>query len=274
MPFNPLIPRDLAARLGHEAVAITERGGYFGPNGYVTIRPMVDSAVVNTFHYPVGHSHHMGKPGPHITRFDVTRQSTLAAHKAFLAKGYRTVSLNFANAVVPGGGFLHGARAQEEYLCRSSALYHTLLGSPMYEHNRAQGTCLYSDAMIYSPGVPVFRDDAHRLLAEPYLASFITSPAPLATRLKPLEQSQLRSVFNRRIHKVLSVAQSRGYEALVLGAWGCGAFGNDGHMVAKLFRVALLHEFRGVFKEVTFAIADVSPELRFFAPFALEFGIG
>jgi len=273
MPFNPLIPRDLAVQLGNEAVQIGERGRYIGPNGPVVIAPQLNAAMVNTRHYAADHPHPAGQPGPHQTRLDVTRESTLSAHRRLQALGLNVVSLNFANAVVPGGGFLHGARAQEEYLCRSSVLYHTLEGSPMYEHNRAKRTALYSDAMIYSPEVPVFRDDDHKFLPSPHLASIITSPAPLATRLTPDERRQLRLVFTRRIHKVLSLAQSHGHDGLVLGAWGCGAFGNDCVFVANLFRQALVKDFRGAFKEVTFAIADVSPELRFFAPFALEFGI-
>jgi uncharacterized protein (TIGR02452 family) len=32
--------------------------------------------------------------------------------------------------------------------------------------------------MIYSPGVPVFRDDTGALLEEPYDVAFLTSPAP------------------------------------------------------------------------------------------------
>lgn len=46
--------------------------------------------------------------------------------------------LNFTNGIQPGGGFLGGARAQEEVLCRSSALYHTLDGDPMYRHHDGQ----------------------------------------------------------------------------------------------------------------------------------------
>ncbi len=142
----------------------------------------------------------------------------------------------------------------------------------MYGYHRAKGGCLYSDAMIYSPDVPVFRDDEHDLLTAPYHASFITSAAPLAKHASPAEFSLLPMVLRERIAKILSVAQAHGHDSLILGAWGCGAFGNDGHQVAELFHRALTVDFAGAFKEITFAIVDTSPEERFISPFAQRFG--
>lgn len=55
---------------------------------------------------------------------------------------------------------------------------------------------------------------------------------------------------------------------MVLGAWGCGAFGNDPGRTARDFRAALESEdFDGVFSDITFAIADWSPKRRFLGPF-------
>ena len=48
----------------------------------------------------------------------------------------KPLALNFANGIQPGGGFLRGARAQEEVLCRSSTLHQTLVDDPMYETHR------------------------------------------------------------------------------------------------------------------------------------------
>ncbi len=70
------------------------------------------------------------------------------------------MALNFVNAIETGGGFLRGATAQEEALCRSSGLDATLVDDPMYEFHRQHE--LWADAShwaILSPNVPVFRDD-------------------------------------------------------------------------------------------------------------------
>ncbi len=269
--FEPRIDRDLAVQLGEEAVAISQAGRYVGPAGPVDIAAGVKACVKATVHYTADHAHPSPATGPHTTTYEVTNETTLSAHKRHQAKGHNVVSLNFAAATNPGGGFLTGARAQEEYLCRSSALYVSIKDSPMYAYHRREGHKRYSDAMIYSPDVPVFRDDAHGLLPTPYLASFITSAAPLTKHLNPEELVHIPEILRTRIRKILTVAQAHGHDSLVLGAWGCGAFGNDGHQVSAFFKQALEVDFKGAFKEVTFAIVDTSPEKKFIGPFAERF---
>jgi uncharacterized protein (TIGR02452 family) len=50
---------------------------------------------------------------------------------------------------------------------------------------------------------------------------------------------------------------------VVLGAWGCGVFGNDPSEIAHLFHGALVGPFLGLFSQVVFAILDWSSEKRF-----------
>jgi uncharacterized protein (TIGR02452 family) len=269
--FEPRIDRDLAVQLGEEAVAISKAGKYVGPAGPVDIAAGVKACVLATVHYNADHAHPSPATGPHTTTYEVTNETTLSAHRRHQAKGHKVVSLNFAAATNPGGGFLTGARAQEEYLCRSSALYLSIKDSPMYAYHRREGHKRYSDAMIYSPDVPVFRDDVHGLLPTPYLASFITSAASLTKHLHPEELVHIPEILRTRIRKILTVAQTHGHNSLVLGAWGCGAFGNDGHQVSAFFKQALEEDFKGAFKEVTFAIVDTSPEKKFIGPFAERF---
>lgn len=134
---------------------------------------------------------------------------------------------------------------------------------------------MYTDYAIYSPEVPVFRDDDGTLLEEPYSCSFITCPAVYAKGLRrydPGRLDEVPAVMRERILKVLAVAARHGHENLIVGDWGCGAFGNDSRVIAPLFKEALTDQFRGVFSLVVFAITDWSPERRFIGPFEEVFG--
>jgi uncharacterized protein (TIGR02452 family) len=178
--------------------------------------------------------------------------------------GFHPLALNFANGIHPGGGFLGGARAQEEVLCRSSALFRTLEGDRMYDEHRKRPRPDSTDWAILSPDVPVFRTDDGTELEEPWLLSFITSAAPVAERIG---QPEAGGLLQRRIDRVLSIAKGYDYTTLVLGAWGCGAFRNDARRTARDFRSALEGEFSGSFQEIVFAITDWSEERRFLGPF-------
>jgi uncharacterized protein (TIGR02452 family) len=92
--------------------------------------------------------------------FEVTGESSLEAARRLTGP---VAVLNFASARNPGGGFLNGAQAQEEALCRASALYTCLLQARgFYDHHRAHRDPFYTDRVIHSPAVPVFRDDKGR----------------------------------------------------------------------------------------------------------------
>ncbi|WP_328393192.1 TIGR02452 family protein [Streptomyces sp. NBC_00390] len=197
------------------------------------------------------------------TAFEVTGESSMEAARRLTGAGPEPVAvLNFASARNPGGGYLNGAQAQEEALCRSSALYTTLLQAPeFYDHHRADRSPFYSDRVIHSPSVPVFRDDRGRLLERPYTVGFLTSPAPNAgviTSRAPQEAHRIPAALASRAERVLETAAERGYRRLVLGAWGCGVFRNDPATVAGAFHALLGPggRFAGHFDEVVFAVLD------------------
>jgi uncharacterized protein (TIGR02452 family) len=270
--FLRYIDRDLAARYGREAVAIGERGQYATPSGArVDVTSLVSAAVSGTVTYPPGKPTSETAQGPHDTRIEVANETTLSAGRRLIEAACSAVVLNFASATNPGGGFLRGARAQEEYLARSSCLYECIRSNPMYEFHRARHDPLYTNYAIYSPGVPVIRDDDGSLLEQPYTISMITSPAANANRIEAGRRAEIGPAMWRRILRVLSLGVQHGHDGIVLGAWGCGAFGNDGREIASLFHKALSESFRGAYRQVIFAIVDWSEERRFMGPFEEEF---
>ncbi|MGE5703123.1 MAG: TIGR02452 family protein [Clostridia bacterium] len=154
---------------------------------------------------------------------EITSETTLAAAKWLVVDRQvaQTLCLNFASAKNPGGGFQNGSQAQEESLERASGLYPCIAQmEEMYQYNRSRNTCLYSDYMIYSPKVPLFRDDHDRLLEDPYLVSFVTSPAVNAGVVRERESEKIRLIDRvkcDRIAKIISIAAAYQYRALTIG---------------------------------------------------------
>jgi uncharacterized protein (TIGR02452 family) len=195
------------------------------------------------------------------THVTVESLSTLEAARRLRQRYSRVGILNFASAKNPGGGFLGGARAQEESIARASGLYLALKTQPeFYAFHREQRSCLYSDRVIFSPDVPVFTDDDHRPLDQFYTVSMLTCAAPNTGALETNEPQSLKllpKVFLRRIRMVLAVAAAENMEALVLGAWGCGAFRGDPNLIAPLFAEAIYGtELKNRFANLTFAIIN------------------
>ena len=265
------IERHRAVALGRETLAVLVRGDYVAPSGRtVTIRGLVGDAVARKVSLPPGAAL-PARPAPVGMRLiSVENDTTLSVARRLAADG-RTLALNFAASTHPGGGFLNGARAQEENLTRSSGLYSTLEGDPFYDHHRHLGDAAASDWTILSPDVPVFREDDGTFLEQPWLCTILTCAAPVASRLPGRD---LTPLLRGRIERILAVSAGSGCRALVLGAWGCGAFKNDGRTVATLFRDALAGPYRDAFETVAFAITDWSPERRFLGPFRDAFGAG
>jgi uncharacterized protein (TIGR02452 family) len=140
-----------------------------------------------------------------VAAIEVVDASAVAVCRQ-LARTGRVTVLNFASAYNVGGGFLGGAAAQEEDLCRCSALFRCLeRGADFYRANRTDGTHLYADYAIWSPEVPFCRAEDHGWLPDPVVASVITSPAPNTKRFVG-DPGELTATFRRRARQVLAIA--------------------------------------------------------------------
>ena len=206
---------------------------------------------------------------PFKTTFEVTGESTLEAVLRLQDDGDDLLTLNFASAKNPGGGFLNGSQAQEETLARSTGLYPCQLNAEKYyTHHRNNKSPFYSDNMIYAPQVVVFKNDEGKFLENLASTSFITSAAVNAgvvRRQQPEDEDKIEDIMRVRIKKMLALALIKGHKTLILGAWGCGVFENDPPSMAKWFREAFDNEFAGKFEKVVFAI--YSKDEKYIEPF-------
>jgi uncharacterized protein (TIGR02452 family) len=261
----------------------------------ISLDKLIQPAVRRSKLYKPGEPGFSGWLDPDVVenprpRISVTRESTLEAAQRLADEN--ACVLNFASAKHPGGGFLQGALAQEESIARSSALYHTLIVHPeMYEENKRSqkdNIGLYLDYAIYSPDVPVIRNDRGEWLDEPYTISVVTSPAPnrgaiFSDQDAPDVGTDERSEFfmgmeerivetlSRRMNQILKIMIVEGHRTIVLGAWGCGVFGNIPLVVARRFKDAL--DKHPYFDNIVFAIYG-APDSEIYRSFEKIFGSG
>lgn len=168
------------------------------------------------------------------------RNDTISSTIYYTRKGYRVCALNFADALTPGGLVYQGEVTQEEDLCRCSNLYESLVKKECiddyYRYNMNLGTSRYSDRVIYSKGVSILRESLnYSLLEKPLKCDIVTCPAPIFN----LSVDDYYRIVLNRIKGFLRVVASNNINAVILGAWGCGAFGGDARIVGKAFAEAL-----------------------------------
>lgn len=167
----------------------------------------------------------------------------------------KITALNFANAMYAGGGYVLGGNAQEESLCRATLLYYTIrIQKDYYKRNRLHILPDYTDNMIYSENVPVIRDDSGKMLENPFSCDFITSPAVNRTFAKFMfPQKKINNIMKTRIEKIIMLAVGKNPDILILGAFGCGMFGNRRDDVFPLFEEAI-NKYVPDSMEVIFAV--------------------
>lgn len=263
-----------------ETLKIIENGFFINQQGVkVSIKNRLDTAVTGTqLIRPADFETLTITPGSFQTIIQVYNETTFGGAGALESMGVTDVcSLNFASAKNPGGGFRGGSKAQEESLARASGLYACLQQAPdYYRFHKRNGDCMYSHHMIYSPAVPVFRDDLDELIDQAWMTSIITSPAVNAgvvRRGNRDREEEIKTVMFERIDRVLRLASAKGHRNLVLGAWGCGVFRNDPRIIASLFKQALAQDdLQGVFERVRFSVLDWTAHLSTFRAFTEAFG--
>ena len=266
----------------------------------VDLAASLQAACDGTVFHPVGQvlssSAKRGATTATTTQVHVCNDTTFGCARRLAERSVdvgHLAALNFASAMHPGGGFLRGALAQEEALAATSGLYACLTtdaAAPFYEYHHNQHRArnkdsikLYSSNMIFSPHVTVFRDSQINpqartlpLLSVPYTCSIITSCAvnqsvphngPQKNKVRPSHETQQATrEMQLRAHRVLQVAVHHGVDSLILGAWGCGVFGNSPQDIARAFAMALRQaDVQGRIPHVYFAIPGSTEDNKYWS---------
>lgn len=226
--------------IAQENLDIFKKGFYCVNNNDITIKTDLDKSIENSLYIKSVKEDLPKFENQNYKVQDNLRLNigTINASLELVNKlGGNVIALNFASAIAVGGGFLSGAKAQEECICRSSALYPCLLKfRSYYRKHLISISPLYEDYLIYSPYVPVFRDDNYEFLQEYKKISFITSPA-VNKRIagKIYSNKRVLEEMDRKIELIIKFAVSQNPTAIVLGAFGCGVFGNDRKDIYPIF---------------------------------------
>lgn len=188
---------------------------------------------------------------PMVDGFTQTVGQTLPDHSGVLI---------FGSAVKPGGGWLNGAKAQEEDVS---------LASTWGEQARLGGATFYTesgklggagpDKILVAQGAWLY--NAHGVpLDTPKPATFISIAAPNLRnpQTAQLPAEQRVDLLARRIATALEQWHILGTPHVLLGAIGCGVFAWEGQDSAKALGLALAHHIHthGRLMPITLAMPD------------------
>ena len=176
--------------------------------------------------------------------------------------------LNLASGTQPGGGWFEGAGAQEENLFRRSNCCQHLdlqhyakwfLGRRDWSYPLPPLSALHSQNVIFFRGSEA---SGYPFLDEPELFDVISVAAARCPNLVvdgndrvQYADAGVRELMRCKIELMLWTAAQHGDGAIVLGAFGCGAYGNPPDRVAEMFE-AEIKKYRRYFAAIAFGIFD------------------
>lgn len=209
------------------------------------------------------------KPSPPnasvVYNIRVSQTDTISAARELhlSAPNAKIAILNMASPLHPGGGVLTGATSQEEFLCTRT----TLLPSLKDEFYRLPelGAVWTSDCLVFRD-----TDGSNLSKADRFYVDVVTAPMLRFPELKggkdgpksTWADEQALELVLEKMRIVMRAVSSNDVQRVVLGAWGCGAYGNPTKEIARAWRIVLLgnrkgrkEEWKGV-EQVVFAITD------------------
>lgn len=286
MKYDPAIAarKQRNREIFEETMRICMKGAYIAPSGVIVNLPAKKDVLSASVFYQRPPSVEDSQR-VNASVCDAVNDDCVAVTKRLVMEGYRPVMLNMANRHTPGGGVINGARAQEESLFRQSNLcvslyqydeYHAgllevPLGDDRYPMDRDTGG-------IYSGKVTFFRENAAEgdsLVETPFECAVVSVAAINRPDLTPegrLVDWAVKATKSK-IRTMLRIGLIHKHDAIVLGAWGCGAFRNPPDHMAEIFHAVIREEeFADKFRVIRFAvIEDHNSGRGNYSPFAKEF---
>lgn len=202
------------------------------------------------------------------TEITVENIDCLLAAEALVKEGYNVAVLNMASFARPGGGALKGSAAQEENLSRRTDLFasifqfHDCAKEVGVERNQEFSYPLnFLFGAVYSPNVTVFKGSEAD--GYPYINPFKVDVISVAAIKDPKTEGDgkltqnIRQALKTKVKQMFNISIINGRDALVLGAFGCGAYKTPPREMAEIFKEVLEEEdYKGAFSKVVFAIIE------------------
>lgn len=200
----------------------------------------------------IGHIPHHSENNKNA-KINVVNMDTLNAVIHFQELiGQQFCALVMANAYNKGGGYLHGASAQEESIARRTNLARAfqLIRYPLPEFGG-----------IYCSGLYIIKDvekTSCKYLDKQYRCDSILIAA---YSRPPLNEGDIREDYaektKRKIRSMFDMCIEKKMYNLILGALGCGAFQNPPKHIARMFKEIIFDEgYNKQFDNIVFAIID------------------
>lgn len=247
-----------------KAIAHTEEMG-------IKFAQEIENSIKNTKIYR-GNIEHIEYANAPYRRIILDSKTTTQALKEYSKNEEKVAILNFASYKNPGGCFIGGSIAQEECLCHDSFLYNVLkqFQNSYYDINKQQlNSSLYTNAGLYTPNVAF---NCHGF--DWINTNVITCAAPNFKAAKTychISKEENSKALRERCRFVLDIAYDNQIETLILGAFGCGVFGQNPEEVCTIF-LDENNKMNRPFHKIIFAIPQDNTSMNYDAFKRVIFG--
>lgn len=185
-----------------------------------------------------------------------------------VAKDYlRPLIMNLADAINPGGGCIPKKKTNEFQLVYATSLYLSLSSqeaSQVYLFNENCKSPMFSDYMLLSREIAVFRDSNKRLLLHPYPVA-VLSMMPVERCQIPRSESkeyEIDTIMKMRIRLFFYVAARNMYRNLILVPAGFEDYGHSPYKTAQYFYDILIKEdYIDFFEQIIFSFDQDSSKV-------------